>query len=992
MSRLLRDPFGPSIFDRPSVFGRTAASAMPTIPEEEQESFLGGIGSKLLGGLGWLGQTLDKPGRAARGLLTGKPSELLNLIPFSDSLGITSPETTVSGRDMLEKWGILSPNQEGLDAGDVAGFGAEILTDPLSWSKFGTKALTEAGKRAKAAGQLSKTAGQRILNKEGSLMTFAGIPFGTGQTAAKFADRAGDVTDWLSRQWGMRHLAGAFNRNYGGLTEPVAQRLHANQFLPDLQERMIASRRPAVAWQREYNRLAQIYPPDQLRDLLDDAAEAPHRLPANVDPAIRQLGEEVNKAHVDFQDAYDAMGLNQKAWRFKDASDQPINFIHRQRVELADKAREAAAHKVFGAMSPSRQRDLFGGLSKNEINALVADESFRGLNQPSRVQWAKAKLGSQLPANATPGQIASVEKQAKHWADFVMDPSLEGYRGQGAPKYFGNTVIDDFLHYIGGANRKLAGGNVIKGHLAENITPDLAGQPGVRLSKAIKETGLKWRGLAEHLVGDPRFPGMNAQQIGKALKEFYVPQEAFERVTKTLKPFSGPEPVQKAVRGLDWLTNLWRSAITLWPGKHFRDVTSDVMNTALAGGKPTALLEANKLLKPGATLEGIEKAPALAGQNLTAKQATDKLVDEMLVHNVFSPQQFQEEQQVLQGLSKGRKLKFPGDPDYMQTTVEALLAPGGNLNPFDVEKFRPYRSSRALESRNMFRAQVGNFIDRIRKGDSFGEAARAAKEVIGDFGPMTSVESNIFRRLFPFYGYSRANVMNQLQKLTTQPGPTAGVVRAMNAPVGGEFTPEHIRGGVAIPIGERKGGMQRFLSSLGTPLEEATERFKFGPRGFELKDTAMAHLGAMNPVAKTPLELIFGKQFFSGRDLADLHPYPLPEELSTLNQILASSPASRVINLARQLGDERKGLPTVGVNLFTGARLTDQDIEKSLSIEGRKAVEELLRSSGKARDYTRLYVPEEQRAELTPEEARLLALYAALEQKAKKVAQEKAGR
>ena len=112
-----------------------------------------------LGGIGYVGSTLDKPGAAVRGLLAGHPGQLANLIPFSDSLGITDPTTDrTSGRDLLESWGALDHKQpdEGFGAGDVAGFGAELATDPfLYFSHFG-RALTTAGKLAESAGVLKK--------------------------------------------------------------------------------------------------------------------------------------------------------------------------------------------------------------------------------------------------------------------------------------------------------------------------------------------------------------------------------------------------------------------------------------------------------------------------------------------------------------------------------------------------------------------------------------------------------------------------------------------------------------------------------------------------------------------------------------------------------------------------------------------------------------------------------------------------------------------
>lgn len=88
----------------------------------------------LLDALGWAGESLDKPGAAMRGLLAGRPGELANLIPFSDTLGFTDPSQRTSGRGLLEQYSLLSPKQEGeaFGLGDLAGIGVEMLLDPTN--------------------------------------------------------------------------------------------------------------------------------------------------------------------------------------------------------------------------------------------------------------------------------------------------------------------------------------------------------------------------------------------------------------------------------------------------------------------------------------------------------------------------------------------------------------------------------------------------------------------------------------------------------------------------------------------------------------------------------------------------------------------------------------------------------------------------------------------------------------------------------------------
>lgn len=186
----------------------------PAPPPEVEDSLLSQLAGGGLSALGYVGSTLDKPGAAVRGLLAGQPGQLANLIPFSDTLGITNEADRVSGRDLLEQYGMLGANTPGLDWGDAAGFGAEVLTDPLTYLTFGGSALTKAGRAADAAGTLAGA----VRGPMGELITGArqagieagerglfgiGLPFmqsqaigGTGPWAQKVAGALDTAGDW----------------------------------------------------------------------------------------------------------------------------------------------------------------------------------------------------------------------------------------------------------------------------------------------------------------------------------------------------------------------------------------------------------------------------------------------------------------------------------------------------------------------------------------------------------------------------------------------------------------------------------------------------------------------------------------------------------------------------------------------------------------------------------------------------------------------------
>lgn len=112
----------------------------------------------LLDALGWVGESLSKPGAAVRGLLAGRPDQLMNLVPFSDTMGLTDASQRTSGRDLLRQWGAVGQDDNwGNFAGGMA---LEAATDPLTY--FGGFLAKQAlGGAGKAASQLGNLRGAR---------------------------------------------------------------------------------------------------------------------------------------------------------------------------------------------------------------------------------------------------------------------------------------------------------------------------------------------------------------------------------------------------------------------------------------------------------------------------------------------------------------------------------------------------------------------------------------------------------------------------------------------------------------------------------------------------------------------------------------------------------------------------------------------------------------------------------------------------------------
>src|SRR5208283_6076848 len=71
-------------------FGVPGSSSGGTAPVQDPTPAEEGMLPRIMGAAQYLGETLDKLGSSVRGLIGGDPSQLANLIPFSDTLGLTN--------------------------------------------------------------------------------------------------------------------------------------------------------------------------------------------------------------------------------------------------------------------------------------------------------------------------------------------------------------------------------------------------------------------------------------------------------------------------------------------------------------------------------------------------------------------------------------------------------------------------------------------------------------------------------------------------------------------------------------------------------------------------------------------------------------------------------------------------------------------------------------------------------------------------------------
>ncbi len=687
-------------------------------------------------------------------------SSFAHLIPFSDTLGLTDQgllsgggpglladkAQVPTGRNLLENAGVLDKGDEGI-LPFLAGMGVDIATDPGTYLTLGlgpgARALTESGKVAEAAGLLPKAIHgaqgalelgprqalmkgtlEQVASKAapealaamvekaggqgtfdalrasgdplGTLGRFAGMNFGSGETAMKLAGGIDKVGDTLRYSAPMRTMAGLFSpevrstTSRAGQTAAIGTSAAMDEAIPAIRK----SLGPHVEAILEGTKGL----PDRGATVLNDAFEGIKPLPpefAHLQPNVDAIKQLVGP---DMLDTARNAGIDLAELKDKYIQD----YRPRQTVGFGDGTVDGGrAFQTSDAFQKGREdilRDIPGGT--NAINQMVTDKDLRavlddaksanpamaarsvirdkyfgkaaggewmGDAQLQKLQGAEKQLQKALDKDipdlakeqvrnklkevqtAIEGQQAIVQK-SEGLADYLkgLDP---GHAEQGVG-LFPNHPIEDITTRLERGHRTAAAAGGMYDFLGKNAVA--AGRDTVPLTEVMKKAGLTFNVGGEPLESElgkagtevmSRGPGQGALQrmanaSGKSVEDIakmHVPAEIADDAANFIKTFAAPEAVGKVLGLYDQLTQTFKKWVTIpWPGFNVRNKMTGVASDFALGVDRTGIvgnhLNAMKLLA-GEAVTGLEDIPGFKG--LTSEQATQALRRKLWENNLL---------------------------------------------------------------------------------------------------------------------------------------------------------------------------------------------------------------------------------------------------------------------------------------------------------------------------------------------------------------------
>lgn len=993
---LLDDPYGSDPYEaeqrrrRRRLRFSAPPQRAPQLPPEREDSLMRELLDAGIGGVELAGNVLDTPGSFVRGLLAGDPGRAFG--------GILDPSQRVSGRDLLEQYGALGKNKPGLDWGDVGGFAAEVLADPLTYTGVGL--LTKGGQAASKTGKLSRGLVNQIKAGERSLVSF-GLPFTqgaefTGDAAAKTAQAIGrtarrpvDASDTLlgfagadkpiSRglDYGGRVARAVFDPAVAGHVDPRTQELAseiASKRYGTESRYTAAARGGSKVIDVAANDFATVMPqlPPQFqgvghRSLFERTA----RLAAEADPdpaigASRAVDDLFGPGHDQLKPLF-----QRTVEQLRPELDNPINRLQ----QLGGKADKLAAYfprtgVEFGrATAGARRRGAYRHVPADILERMAADPKTRGrgANPAAHIeatygQWLDPNYGAKYQNGQLVAQGGGIAGHAKALAKKLNEHAV------GEPM-FEPGVVKDYAGRVKGLNVKVSQLEAAQDFLQRYATD--AAQAAARYPNA-KLVTLPMAYKRSKVFASDRalkyFATQRGLQQGQ-VRKLVVPKDVADAVREALRPLDRQSSWGQAVGGfIDSVNSFTKRWQTLPFPKHH------ALN--LSGGQ--YLNVATGLMRSTSDLKGYAKTVG----EVAAGQIDPRYAEEMRLMRVLGGD-------VTEGLSPESALQM-GQAGFGHTASHDV--PIGNQPVTSkLQYLNPAKAGEVVAKKVETLNRAPLYVWLRNKGYTPEAAAREVALRQFDYSNLTPADRILLRRVFPFWSWMKHSSAITAKTLAQHPG---GVMaQSIRAGETGRkesgFLPDWLGETAAIPW---PGDPDRFITRIGLPQDDALSKIAFGATPLQSGQRMVEKMiSQTNPLISTAYSVASEREPFFGRELRELYPYPTDDLLT--NVALSKLPTGRPVSTYRTLTDERKSPAIKALNFLAPANVTDLSggIEKQRQFAVTNALEDLLDESGPegVRRFESYYVPRDNRDELDPEVADLMTLLRSLNDRARRAAKEK---
>jgi len=684
----------------------------------------------------------------------------------------------------------------------------------------------------------------------------------------------------------------------------------------------------------------------------------------------------------------------------------------------ADQLKRSDAFKVPGGRETLR---------KLSLNPDIAGLSRQGSDQDA-ASLIKQIIANDHGVNFPDAQAVALARAMKNIPDEAV---------RSGASIFGQHPIEDIARYTLGRRRAIGAARTKVETLADHLVAgDATAIPGgghVSVSEALRTLGLNSTtdpntGLVVDGALERLREAIQSRRPGAAVDvaNMSVPKNVVDRLNRAMDIYQSPELQSKFGKAFDSVTKVWKAGTLTWPSRYVRDLYSGVVSNALETGDLAGVVWSSGVARNILAGKTDAAAAAIAGlpkyKGLTPNEALKEFLVDAGSSRILSGTSTEDLLTANRTGDTAQEL-IPGFSPQTPTSIlaEELLPKTGRKWGEFARDFVTVKgtgvSRQALETRNpLFRAgeRMGDWSDGInrltgyltllKQGVDPAEAAKRITAAQVDYGSLTTIERNLFTRiLVPFWAYTSRMSAYVAKSLVERPGGrygqlVRGVHDMMDAQEDGGYMPDYIREQVGYRVGETDDG-STFLTDIDLPgFDYPINMIKPGAGVFDAQRTLESVGQMMHPAIRTLAEHATGTNFYykqplgspgteTGWDLLAQRVAGdrLPAAANSLMQFVPF--AGRVGSVLRTALDEdrtpgQRGADTI-LNNLSGVKR--RFVPKGTEMrEAARKIEESLR--GRVRQFSRVYVPENELANLSPGQQREYTLYKMLQSHAQKSA------
>lgn len=315
-----------------------------------------------------------------------------------------------------------------------------------------------------------------------------------------------------------------------------------------------------------------------------------------------------------------------------------------------------------------------------------------------------------------------------------------------------------------------------------------------------------------------------------------------------------PEELNTGIRAYDAVLNWWKGQALLSPAYHVRNMAGNFWNNFLAGVGPQHYAKATAI-QAGNDPDGVLQLAKKLGSVRTGQFEKDIA------------------QSVTGGIKGGAV---------------------GGLNPLSQQNYL-FKGNRAIGGAIEDNAKLAHFVAMLDKGMTPEQAAASVRKYLFDYGDLTKVERTIFKRVIPFYTWTRKNVPLQVEEFFKQPGKFATIPKVVNAIESNVQKPDekfmnaYIKENAPVRIRtDKNNNTEYFMLGNWLPAASALDVLSNPPQAIR---------EMISPIFKGPVELWANKSGFFKDTLG--RPAPIENYPGEQGEFLGKLRSKKQINVLR---------------------------------------------------------------------------------------------